>query len=485
MRFNRSTAHYRSTLIKALPIFGFVCALFPRVSAQAQERLLRVVNDQYDLRFVKADGVALTVVPGIEAGPDEDAFPVRRVLVEMPSADAAVSLRGADESEPLRALPFYRVRWKLATDSVLTPEYYPAEAPGRSVPPAILASRQFKRDGRFYTEAQVPLFSWDAGKSEARWINAYTFAVTVSDAPGPATAEERPGGYFTQPFILRSADLDTLGAWIPASREGIKFHVREDGVYALTAEWLSRAGVTAASLDPARLRLVRKGKELPLLGVGTEDGRLDDGDALIFIGERNYDEKGYRRLPSHIDDPYPQYLNKYSDSAAYWLFMEGEPGRRIPVGAQPAAPSDTIDWAFKLIHHEPEERLFAVSTDYVRQQVSDWGADKTWFETCMRTGTIHMTFEVDNLKEGKSAHVWQKSGSWAGNPSVRPHHKMLIGVNDGPALDSVEFDVNWQGLLHGRAPAGQLRDGENGIDITNVKLYEGDNELYLDWFDVE
>ncbi|MDH7514552.1 MAG: C25 family cysteine peptidase [Bacteroidota bacterium] len=462
--------------------------LFPSGVLLPQGRTVRILNEGYSVRLHATPSGDVAVVEGFVPGIGDDPLPSRRVEIELLPGEETVSLESVEYGTVFPALPFYTVSWELNDDSALAPVYRVRDAvPLLDTAVTILDVRRLDRGGQRIVEVRVPLFAVNPAKVESRWVNAYRFVlIPAGRERSSVQASAGRGGYFTQPFIRKSLDLDTSGAWIPASREAVRFDVNKDGIYMIDARWLRTAGVEPAALDPTLVRLFWKGREIPLFTVGMEDGKFDEGDIFIFAGERNYDERGYRRVPESLDDPYPQYFNKYSDSAAYWLTFADVPGRRMQVLVTPEpVQADTVDWAFHCFHSEPENWLFALSTDYVRQQFCEWGADKTWFHTWMRTGTARFPFPVDHLKPDMGARVWQKSGSWASSASQRPYHRVSVAVNDGPPLDTVEYDVNWQGLCEGRCAPRDIRNGTNMIAVTNEKLYEGDNALYLDWFDIE
>jgi len=122
-------------------------------------------------------------------------------------------------------------------------------------------------------------------------------------------------------YVKITPGLDTSGSWIDRSGPGVKFFIRKDDVYKITKAWLERAGINTATIDPVTVKLFRKGREVPLLPVNLDAGVFSDSSYFLFYGNRNYTEGGYRHLPARLDDPYPEYLNRYSDSTAYWLFF--------------------------------------------------------------------------------------------------------------------------------------------------------------------
>ena len=413
------------------------CAAFFVAIAQGQQLTTRVSNADYRYRSMEADGTTLFIVEGIAPSMQErPALPLRRIDIPLPDASYTVVLKEAPFAASFRAWPFYQVSYTVDADSMLDAIYHPWR--DRSIVSdtsiRIRTLRILREGERWIARLEVPLYAFDATRGTVRWVRSYLFE-TKRVASVTNAGEARPAaqaGYYTQPFIRRSRDLDTSGAWIDLASRSVRVHVKQDGLYKLDKQWFVASGIDVQGLDPSRVRLVRKGKEIPLAATAFAGNRFGDADYFVFYGERNYDEAGYRFVPASMDDPCPQYLNKYGDSTAYWLQFSGPAGQRIAMAAAPSAqPTDTTDWAFSLIHHEPENYLFAISTDYVRQQACDWTADKTWFDTWSWPGKTVWPFAATHVRKGFAAKLWQKSGSWTSPTSLRPNHRVAVSFNGG------------------------------------------------------
>ncbi|MBI5646305.1 MAG: T9SS type A sorting domain-containing protein [Ignavibacteriae bacterium] len=487
MKFQLPSVFHVSHFSRAV-ILATLLPLAFTVQTRAQTSRIRVTNDVYTHHVTRVGAADVFVVDGI--APDADGpvrRPVRRIRFAEAPEGAVVALRAVEYGASYKAWPYYGARYVLQADSSLAAVHIRREAPSSDTGVSILSQRLTYEDGVLRPEVEVPLLDFDAARGETRWVRTYEFEYVFAAGPaGSLPAPTARGPYRAQPFIRRSADLDTSGAWIDRGAEALRFDIRTDGIVRIDAAWLRAAGVDPASINPAGVRLVKRGTEIPLHAVGLDDGSFGDQDAFFFYGKRRYDDGGYRFVPADPDDPCPQYINKYGDSSAYWLFLGTASGRRAQVIAAPAVPPrDTVNWAFELVHHEADNYLFAVSTDPVRQQVNAWTADKTWFETWLGIGKASFAFQADNVRSGPRARIWQKSGSWTAPTSFTPNHRVTVALNGGPVLDSVVYNVNRQGLVVARGSGTDIKNGENLLDVRNVKFYEGDNALYLDWFDVE
>jgi len=121
--------------------------------------------------------------------------------------------------------------------------------------------------------------------------------------------------YFRQREGIRVPQKVITGR--PSGFGQYKILVDEDGIYHLSYDLLMEAGVNLIEIDPRTIRIYNKGREIPILVEGQEDGSFDPGDYIEFWGEFN------RPQSDHI------YLDPYSHINVYWLTWGGDPGKRM------------------------------------------------------------------------------------------------------------------------------------------------------------
>ncbi len=453
-------------------------------------------NSFYETELLGRDGVTVFFIHGFNhSKADGSRIPSRRMTIPCDDGNCtSYRVENVKYALPVSATPYYYVEYSLTKDSAVLETVHPwldaSVAPNES---DIVARNSIQRNGRIISVVvEVPLLSYDRATNTVRFVESFDLVpVTEQNLLNrvqlPARAE-----YISQPFIRRSKDLDTSGAWLLFDRPSLRFFIRTDGMYKIDRNWFSASGLNPDTYDPRNFKLYRKGLEIPMYQEGTEDGTLDPGDSFVFVGEMNYDEAGYRfiRKGAERDEPHPQFLNKYSDSTAYWLVFSDSPGQRIaPTAYSGTPPVDTLDWYYHLIHSENDAHLFHLTSNVDRAQFSDWTSEDTWISGWLwQTNAAVTNVATPNLKPGQPARVWYKAASWYGNAAVSPNHKLSLSMNFGPIVDSLYFNVNEQALLSGVVPDTALRPDQNTIrlqsEIAQPPGY-GDTDCVVDWFDVE
>lgn len=472
-------------------------------TSQAQVTTQIVRNDTYRYDVRDAGGVPVFHIDGVSPVHAREVRLPRRMLRIPIEAGTSfdVTVRDSRLSPPVDATPFYTVDYWLGPDSLPREQILPFTGvisdPALSQGVEVLARRIVYERRRPVLEIELPLVVWNARTRQTQWVEEITLARVPSDAfARVAMAEEKPP-YASMPFTTRSSNVDTAQAWIDFTAPMLRFFIRQDGVYTITADWLRAAGTDPATLDPSRIQLYRKGVAIPMAAVGLDDGRFDDGDAFIFHGTRNYDERGYRRLPASMEDPYPEYLSIYTDSTAYWLnFNVPSATRALRPAPVTPMPADTLDWTYERIHIEgdPWNQLMPHTTDLVHAQIADWTAEDTWamgqfwFEPndAAKVKQYAQRFRVTQVNPEFPARFWTKLISWYGDVATVPNHAHTLSLNDGPALDSVVFEHDQQVILFGTEVADSLRAGvDNFIRSTSWNINTAGSAVRLDWFDVE
>ncbi len=116
----------------------------------------------------------------------------------------------------------------------------------------------------------------------------------------------------SQPLVLE----DTTGNWINYGLEYLKIGTAKDALFRITKADLEAKGINTASINPKSFRLIESGIELAVTVFGEDDNVFNDNDYIQFYGTLNYPEISHRVI-NNPDEPYNEYLDRYSDTTFF------------------------------------------------------------------------------------------------------------------------------------------------------------------------
>ncbi|MDF2157196.1 C25 family cysteine peptidase [Algoriphagus sp. CAU 1675] len=123
--------------------------------------------------------------------------------------------------------------------------------------------------------------------------------------------------------------------WYSFDQNYYKIPTAQDGIYRISYETMSQAGMNPSSINPANLQLFHRGKEVAIYVAGGGDGKMDPNDYIDFYGLRN-DASLDSLLYQEIMVPNP-YYNTFSDTTAFFLTVSpGQNGKRMKVRPTPS-----------------------------------------------------------------------------------------------------------------------------------------------------
>ncbi len=243
-----------------------------------------------------------------------------------------------------------------------------------------------------------------------RWVLAHLgiLMVLLSGTVGPlALAESAPtASASASPLALESA---------PATGLSYKIRVERDGIYRLTYDDLSAAGIPVGAIDPRTFKMWEQGSEIAIYVEGENDGSFDPGDAIIFYGKMA--------------------RTRYQDPNVYWLTYGGAFGARM--GARDVTPGTAplVSDYRRLLHLEE-------NVEYWRDIPKEPGADhwywKTynafectnpWFCAARRVITVTVTITTASPLP-HTALLRPRVRGANSDPARNPDHHVLFYVND-------------------------------------------------------
>ncbi len=273
-------------------------------------------------------------------------------------------------------------------------------------------------------------------------------------------------------------------SWIDYSKQYVKIGTAQDGIYRIHKNNLENLGVNTTSINPKTFRLLLRGEEVPIFVEGESDFSFDGNDYIEFVGVRNMGGK-HREL-SGYNEPYNEYLGRYTDTTVYWLTWDGVDGERVDISdGNEVTTTDTLDYYSQIEHHEKNNWFDFSCASLVRRETPFWIENKTWIEGGIGIGVRNKPFSVSNLKLNKNVNAYVKLQDWVSNISSKAHHYALSFNADGKMYDSTYVNKYEKAILHAEFSSSKLSEGSNTLRLHSFETSASLNNSFLDWYEIE
>ena len=406
--------------MKRLPILLLIALLVPAAAGAGNWRIVSEDNAGITIEFtsgspaVTRSGENATVrIPGFtqERIPGLHVLPVKRFLIEVP-ADRGIRLQVLDS----RSLPIeggVPEVWSSGGEDAV---------PSIHRDHAVLAAVETMRKKRL---ALVDIYPVLTGRENEGLLHAERITIRLSWAPAQVPsgkpAAPRPEDRFVIGAGRWSGEAERPALEVSALRtpfefalsdKWLKLTMDETGLYRISYEDLTSAGVNPQSIDPATVRVFTAGplqepdstvhggsfeedyhlSEVALYYDGANAGSMMPGEYFIFYG---LSERGWS---DHIDPSAGSvhfYKHMYFDNNVYWMSwggsFEGQPARvqnrDVTTGG---APDLTVTTYSHRIHVESDALYDPIHTD------------DFWYWRRLNTGTTTFTdaFQCVDVADG-------------------------------------------------------------------------------------
>lgn len=106
--------------------------------------------------------------------------------------------------------------------------------------------------------------------------------------------------------------------WIHYGQKHYQIPIFEDGVYRITYQDFTAAGIPISLIDPANIQLFAFAKEVPIYVHDGQDGVFNSGDYIEFVGEKNDGRNEVGLYDTPDDQGNPDY-SLYNDTVRYFF----------------------------------------------------------------------------------------------------------------------------------------------------------------------
>ena len=280
--------------------------------------------------------------------------------------------------------------------------------------------------------------------------------------------------------------------WITPNRNYLKLFIIEDGIYRITQNEFTQAGINTSSIDPRTIKLYCLGQEIPVYFQGDQDGVFDPNDYLDFYGTRNYggNTKTYLASygPAALHYITNEYYNSYSDTNVYWIGWDGSNGARYTPSTITVQNPYLNEYFFEKIHLEKDSLYSPGETININSDFRYFNNEKIsgegwfWRNLTAQFGLSHTSnFSVPLLYSqpvncGLRIFAYPNSKDTAFN-----EHKLVIKINNTAIStlarnDYNRFDTTIQF-------SSSLLQSNNSVNVTYTPSFGNQNatpSLYFD-----
>lgn len=279
---------------------------------------------------------------------------------------------------------------------------------------------------------------------------------------------------------------DSTDNWIDYSKTYLKMGVGKDAIYRIYKNDLEQFGINTSLINPRSIKIFVKGKQIPIFVYGENDNQFDNEDYIDFIGIRNYSDSDYRQ-PAPYGKPYNDYLDKYSDTTAYFLTWDGVDGMRMEDNLMyQISPIDTLKHYDRFLHFEQNPWFdFSLEGGTIRREDPEWYENETWIWWTQGVTTRNQNFTCTDLYPNKPAKIYAKLMAYASNVSTNAHLVALKINTYQTAFDSSYLDKYQVKTYKGQFSSSLLKNGTNTLKIVSYPTQNSINTLMGDWCEIE
>ena len=450
-----------------------------RVQPEASGVTIDLALPDYKIEDVVRDGVTYQQIvvdsdgwaqAGLAGAPR---LPERGLMVAVPPT-GDVTLEIIDAA-PLTAAGSYRLDpapfVTLEEDRLVetwqpSPDKY-AEAAWTPAAQAEIAQEGWLRGYRFVRLSLRP-FQYNPASGEIRVASTLRVRLAFSE-PGPSVRSLPVDSIYAPVYWSTFANYDQAKDWQTRPESDaveprqidtasqVKVTVNADGLYRVTYNDLSNAGVTAGTLNtlnPRTFRLLDAGVEQHIYVVGENDGVFNPSDTIQFYGLRN---------KAALSD----------DNNVYWLTWGGADGLRI--ASQNAVPGSASFATTLLTTAHAEQNL-----EYKQQRpFVDWLQPVLYDQWYWKQVITPETVTFQNVKADTASSVQPVASMWlAGDGDLPANYTVSLSLNGAAAVNKSWTQTK---VLDGSLllPAGALVNGANTLALTPINV-----PVWLDWLEL-
>ena len=243
-----------------------------------------------------------------------------------------------------------------------------------------------------------------------------------------------------------------------------KIIVDQDGIYRVTYSDLKQAGIDITDINPKTLKLMNKGKAVPLFVSGENDGRFDTWDYLEFQGFFN---RGTYSL-----------FGEYTIENVYWLSWGKERGARMVreiASPEDASSTATTPASYRDVIHLEQDNLRG-GLGYADEKRDFW-----FWTQIQSLQKYQYPFELHDIRDKTKCTI---RIMFHGH-TLSEHH-ISTSINE-TSLSEISWSGQKEYLAEVEVDSASLKEGENILTIFSPgDTPAGENDsVFFNWFEIE
>jgi hypothetical protein len=441
---------------------------------------------------VSSDATGITVVfdglsarvenseKGVSAHIDNSSYRVPRTSrdVELDMIQMLVALPEGDVPQPVLTIG---KETYLATGKLVRDEHGPTTFVPVSLEPSVEIKVLGRQRGITIAALYFYPYRYDVQTRRLSWVSGamvslrYTKPVTAQTGKTSQNAMPMSADLINRnilPALLEQSrahtphaitSIDETNEWYSPSGIYVKLTTTRDGIAKITASDITAAEPGFAGQDISHIRLLLEGREYPLAVQNDNDGILNAGDELYFMGRRAYGDTTW--------------FDTYTDQCAFFLTVSDVdlPARRFSDFQTVNETFGTVE-TVRIDRHEEKDRVYYLGDD------TDYDHTTTLHrsQTVRGEGWYWGMFNYDPSNKSNFEYVQVLT------PSENPADVLSIGYHTYSVSDNRAFELDHQSAyelnelkLGEDIPYNGFRKSDFRKDIPSSEMLAGANMLRL------
>ncbi|RPI02961.1 MAG: hypothetical protein EHM72_02795 [Calditrichaeota bacterium] len=252
---------------------------------------------------------------------------------------------------------------------------------------------------------------------------------------------------------------------------GAKLYTLAEGVYQISGADLTRSGIAVSTIDPQDVYIENRGRTLPCMIFGSEDGKIDPEDRILFFADRLSGEE--------------EYYHAYSDTNIYWLRWHKGAGAGFATVASERGENAVLSFQ-KTLHLEQDIEYYQGDSN-LEIQSSDQvpGEGWVWDSAIDPDETFRIPFDLPGLKSEAGLATLRFRVRGETRDSYLNSHHLRVYINQNLVVDTF-FDDRQELIPEVQINSALLKKSGNLFELQSKR--ENPNiksRFYFDWLKVD